>query len=90
MIYFENPDKLQRAQDIIALFGAKPPKTEEENRMKSRFAELLSTAGLKADDKNAIRFIYEKLGGLIRTEEEHKAVEEKKEEIKKRRGRPAK
>ena len=58
MIFFENPDKLQRANDILALFGNKPPKTEEESRKKSRFSDLLSTAGLKADDKGSLRFIY--------------------------------
>jgi len=89
MIFFENQDKLQRAQEILGFFGTKPPKTEEEIRMKARFAELLATSSIKPDDKNALQFVYEKLGGLVRTEKEHAEAEAKKEEIKKR-GRPKK
>lgn len=87
---FVNQDKFKRAQDIVALFGNKPPKTEEETRVRARFADLLATNGIKPESKDALQFVYEKLGGLVRTEEEQKEVEEQKEEIKKGRGRPKK
>ena len=78
--YLVNDDKVRRAKDILALL-ARNPKDDDEREQKQRYEFLISEADVKENDK--LQFVYEKLGGLVRTEQEQKVAEEVKEKVKK-------
>ena len=80
--YLVNDEKAHRAQDILNLLN-RAPKDDGEAEQKGRFGSLLTEANLKTEEEK-LRFVYIKLGGLVRTEEEQKVAEIKKEEIKKK------
>ena len=83
MIYYENPLKLSRAKDIISLLS-RTTKNDNEEDDKRKFGALLADKKIKPDSEDAITFIYEMLGGLVRTEKEHQAAEQNKKDIKKK------
>ena len=78
-----NDEKWRRAEEIIALLGKVAPANEREGEMKNRWGQILAGSKLEGDEK--ILFVYEKLGGLVRTQEEEKVHQKKVEEIKKKR-----
>lgn len=84
--FFENPDKVARAEEIIALLSGRPAKSDDERERTARFASLVASEKLDVvkNRDEALRYIYGKLGGLERTIEEHKKAEAVKEEVKKR------
>ena len=80
-IIFANLPKLHRAQNILDVLR-NGSKTEEEKTLGARFTELLAEAKLDIkDEEECVEFIYEKLGGLIQTEEEVKEVKAKSENL---------
>lgn len=83
MIYFVNEEKLNRAKKILELFK-RTPKNEDEIETHKKFTALLVDAKIKPDNEDALQFIYEKLGGLIRSEIEQKEALKQIEEIKKK------
>ena len=76
--YLTNEDKVRRAKDILDLL-ARGAKDQDEADLKTRWMALIE--GVK--EENLLQFVYEKMGGLVRTEIEQKAHEEKVEKIKK-------
>lgn len=80
---FVNDQKKERAEEILRLVtGKKVALTDDEQDRKSRFAQHLASADIDPTSKEALAFIYEKLGGLVRTEAEEKKAKEKKERIR--------
>ena len=77
--FLVNEEKVKRAQGIVELLG-RPYRNEDEREVKEKFSKLLADA--KVDPEDALLFVYEKLGGLVRTEAEEKAHEAKVAEIK--------
>mgnify|MGYP001563053322 CR=1 FL=1 len=80
-IHLVNDEKVRRAKDILDLLQ-REGKDDGEREQKNKFAALLSSANLDPKSEEALRFVYEKLGGLMRTEAEQQAAEEKKAAIK--------
>lgn len=80
-VVFVNEEKLRRATEIVALL-ARAPKNDNEIDLKDRFSNIFAEAEMKAGDPGAVRFVYEKLGGLIRSESEQMAAEKRAEEMK--------
>ena len=72
-----NPTKKQRAEEIVALLSRASKNTEEQT-LKDKFGALIADDKVKETDR--VEYVYEKLGGLIRTEVEHKAAEKKEKE----------
>lgn len=83
MAVLVNTDKVQRAQSIIALLG-RQPKTPDEVDTKNKFTAILNSEGVQLTDETVLQFIYEKLGGLVRTEEEQREFEVKVAPLKKK------
>ena len=78
MSIFVNKEKLDRAKEIIAfVLGKKVQRDENEIERTNKFSKLLNEAKIKADSEEAIAFVYEKLGGLVRTETEQKVLKRK-------------
>lgn len=79
-IIFVNQDKFKRAQNIVALLS-RDAKNAEEAETKEKFAAFVNEGKIdikKDKDKDgAIQFVYEKLGGLIRTQEQQKKIKGK-------------
>lgn len=72
-----NQKKVQRAKLILNWIegGAK---VEEETKLATKFRELIKNDKVKDEDR--VEYIYGKLGGLIRTEVEHKKAEQEAKE----------
>lgn len=84
-VVFVNRDKLDRAKEIVALVsGALVPKTEEQMERKDRFTAKFAEAEIAPKGKEALRFAYETLGGLVRTRAEQAAVGEQVAQMKKK------
>ena len=73
--------KVARAEEIVALLGGKTPKTDAEQALRARFAELVKEEDVAKEDY--LEFVYTKLGGLVRTEEEEKVAKVKEKAAKK-------
>lgn len=85
---FVNLIKKERAEKIYAfLNGSEIAKDKVEADLADRFAKLCAEA--KVDEKGKLEFIYVKLGGLVRTEEQQRVAEAKKKEIQNRKGKKA-
>ena len=76
-----NPEKENRAQAILEVLG-RSSKNDDEQEVKNKFSKLFADAGLEPKGDKALVFIYEKLGGLVRSEAEQKEHEEKVEALK--------
>ena len=81
---FVNPEKLERAEFIVGLVvGGRIPLDNNQRERADRFSRLLQEAKIDVKDKKgAVEFVYAKLGGLMRSEAEHKVAEAKREEAK--------
>jgi len=81
-LVFVNLEKLNRAQDALKLvLGKQIARTPNELEAANTASRQLVEG--KVDPKNeeaAVKFLYEKFGGLVRTEEEEKIAQEKKKE----------
>lgn len=89
-VVYVNEVKEKRAQRILDMLNGKAgAQLQDELETMERFRSHLADAGVKPDDAKAKQFVYEKLGGLVRTEAEQKAAVEKakkaKESMRKRR-----
>ena len=81
MIVFVNDEKKARAQEILDLVTGKTvPKNDGAEDTRAKFANFFSEAKVDPKGADALEFVYEKLGGLIRTEAEQKAADVKKKE----------
>ena len=80
-LIFVDQQKSQRADEIVSLLTNVTPKTREQEVLKEKFGLLVAEAKVKEGDFK--EFVYTKLGGLVRTEEEHKVAVAKAKEIKK-------
>lgn len=79
----ENQDKKTRAEEIIAFItGKKIPVSEGEFDRKAHFESILTNEGVDPKGKDAIQFVYEKLGGRVISEAEAKEIAKNKTEIK--------
>lgn len=84
-IIYVNEDKKLRAQNILLLVAGKSvPRTQGDVDNREKFTALLSEAEIDSKSDDALPFIYEKLGGLIRTPAEQKAADKKKEEMQRK------
>ena len=80
---FVNERKKARAKDILDLVnGIIIPKNDYDDEVKNKFANFLAGAKIEAKSEKAIEFVYEKLGGLLRTEEQEKEAKKRKADIK--------
>lgn len=77
-----NTEKAARAQTIVGFLTGTPAKTSEDQELAQRFASILTAEKVDPKSKEAVEFVYVKLGGLVRSEVEHKKMEEKKAAIK--------
>jgi hypothetical protein len=78
-IVFVNPIKLARAKEIVALL-ARAPKTEDEQELKAKFANMLKEDEVATAD--SVEYVYVKLGGLVRTRVEQVKAEELSAKLK--------
>jgi len=77
-----NTEKAERAQQVLNLLnGVTQPKNPDHQEMIRVFSGFLQEAKLSPKDAGAHELIYVKLGGLIRTEEEEKAAQVRKQEM---------
>jgi hypothetical protein len=81
-IVFVDRPKYDRAVSIVAAVNNANPRTAEAIEYKSKFSALMAEADVDPKSPEAVEFVYDKLGGLIRTHEEHEVAEETKEKIK--------
>jgi hypothetical protein len=80
-----NADKVARAKDILDLItGKRIPKGEGESDSREKFAGFLTIADIDPKGKDALQFIYEKLGGLVRTVREQEVADEQAVEMQKK------
>jgi hypothetical protein len=80
-----NEDKVTRAKEIFALVsGATAPRNQTEVERKLLWERHLISGSIGLDDGDAaVEFIYEKLGGLVRSPEDQAKAERRKAEAKK-------
>ena len=79
-----NENKKKRAEDILLILDGKKPKelqASEITPLKAKFTELVKEE--KVEKKDMLEFVYTTLGGLVRTEEEHKKAEVARKTTKK-------
>lgn len=77
---FVNKEKEERALDIIKLItGRRVPIRDNDAEIdrKERFTIIFREDGIDPKSPEALEYLYTKLGGLIRTEEEEKIFQEK-------------
>lgn len=80
-VIFVNQNKEIRAKEVLALFSKQHLNDDEED-MKRKVSNLLADAQIAPDNEKALQFVYEKvLGGLVRTLQEQKVADKKKQEI---------
>ena len=75
-----NEKKKKRAKHILKVLDS-TPKNEEDGNLKLTFSRLIKED--KVSDKDVLEYVYTKLGGLVRTEVEHKKAKAKAKETKK-------
>jgi hypothetical protein len=86
-LVFLNARKYDVAVGIVGMLNGKPPVPivkahySDIESIKARVSELLSEAGIKPTDKEAIRFVYEKLGGGVMTKEKQAKLKERADEV---------
>lgn len=74
-------EKKVRAEAILNLvLGGKIPSTTGELAQKDKFSKLLAENDIDAKSAKALVFIYEKIGGLVRSPEEQAKADTKKKE----------
>lgn len=84
-VIYVNAEKLLRAKDILLLVsGKRTPRNGTEQEIKEHWSGILADGGVKPADEEAERFVYEKLGGLVRTKKEEEEHEEVVEEMQKK------
>lgn len=84
-VIFVNAEKHARAKEIVDFVGGKrSTKTTEEEDRRERFAAIMSDNGVSAKDPDAVQFVYEKLGGLIRTPHEQEVADEQAQEARRK------
>ena len=84
-VYFVNPEKYDRAKEIIAfILGKKVPQDIKEQERKEHYIQQLAKHEVDPASDTAIPAIYELIGGLIRTPSEQKEAERNAIEIKKK------
>jgi len=76
-----NDKKVKRAKDIIAL-TKRVAKNKEELETQNTWKALLNAD--KVEEENAVEYVYIKLGGLTRTEQEQKVAVENEKETKRK------
>lgn len=82
---FVNLEKKERAEIIVGLLTGKIfPKNPDEVERIAHYSRIASEGKVDLKSPSAITFFYEKLGGLLRTEEEEKVAKEKKVEAQKK------
>lgn len=79
MILVDN-QKAKRANALAELLKG-TAKTKEELEIQKKWK--LYVAEDKVEDKDVVEYIYKKLGGLVRTEQEQEVAKEKEAKIKK-------
>lgn len=85
-----NADKVARAKDILDLVtGKRIPRDEGEGDRKDKFAQFLAEADVNPKGEDALQFVYEKLGGLVRTPSEQEDADEAADEARKKNKRRA-
>lgn len=82
-VIFVNNEKLARAKGILDLVsGKRAARDANEAERTEHFRAQMNHAGKKPTDKDAVRFIYELLGGLVRTPEEQREADKKAAALK--------
>lgn len=82
---YVNQSKKDRAEDIVAmLIGKKVPSDANETSLAERYGRVFKDEGIDPKKDGAVKFVYEKLGGLMRTEDEEKNAKVKKAEMQKK------
>lgn len=77
-----NKVKEERAKDILALvLGTRVPKNDGEADRRDKFTAFLAEGNVDPKKPEAVQFVYEKLGGLVRTESEQKEADKRKQEM---------
>lgn len=80
---FVNGSKYRRAKDILDLInGVRPAVKQEESFRIEHYIKQLEAHEVDSKDPLALPALYEILGGLIRTPEEHKKAEIKAKEMR--------
>lgn len=80
---FVNDAKLRRAQRILDLIkGKELSRTQGDEENISKFSRYMAEG--KVAKEKELEYVYQKLGGLVRTEEEQAKAEIRKKEIKAR------
>lgn len=81
-VIFVNREKQERAQDILALIsGARHARDAGEEMRIAHYTAILKEGKIGPADEGALRYIYERLGGLIRTREEQEVADQHAEEM---------
>lgn len=77
-VIFVNREKLGRAEEILRLVsGKRVPRNLQEQERKDHYSQILAADGVKTNDADALRYVYETLlGGLIRTPEQQKVADQ--------------
>lgn len=84
-IVFVNPEKYNRAVEIVALIsGTQTVRTQDEAERKEKFAGFVAEAEVSPKGDAVVKFVYEKLGGLIRTVAEEVKIEKTRAASKKK------
>lgn len=83
MEVFVNQNKHDRAKEVMDLISGEIAATDNGQAARAdHFSKLMSDA--KVDTKDGLKFVYEKMGGLIRTEVEQKKADAAKKVAQKK------
>lgn len=84
-VIFVNDEKLKRASDIVALVnGKRAVITDRDAEIQTFWVEAFKREEIKGEEAQ-VRFVYERLGGLVRTRGEQAKAEALKGAIKAKR-----
>lgn len=83
-VIFVNSNKFERATEIVALVsGKRVPRKPVEAERKQHWSEIMAESDVNPKAESAVRFVYEKLGGLVRTRDEQAEADRKAAEARK-------
>lgn len=83
-LWFVNGVKFKRAENILGLIrGDIAPIKADDVQRKEHYTRQLQVQEIDPSDKDALPALYELLGGLIRTEAQQQAADEKAKQMRK-------
>ena len=78
-LIYVNPSKSKRADEIVEWLKGAPTKEEWHAKLKVKYQAFVKEDKVKEEDWK--EYVYKKLGGLVRTDKEHKEAKAKAKKV---------